>query len=294
MTKLTRNYSRNEEVRISRSTMHPALLFAVIFMATFVTPCAGFTTRHRASTAFRKEGGVTTHLQAVDIITAASQTMATAHITNPLSNTAFTSAINSFFETQPYLASFLTCSVKASAADMIAQQQGESAEGEIETKNEVDTTSEVDVSRNLGFLLYGGLYTGCFQNFLYNGLFPIWFGTDSSWITITKQVLADNFIFGPLLCLPIAYVFKGCFASDQELSIDSLRSGLDKYREDVFERNLLKTYWMIWMPVQFLTFSVIPPHFRVVFVALVSFFWFFLLSTISSKGGEASLESKHY
>jgi len=35
--------------------------------------------------------------------------------------------------------------------------------------------------------------------------------------------------------------------------------------------------------VQCLTFGVVPPHWRIPFIALVSFFWLIVLSSISSR-----------
>jgi cellulose synthase/poly-beta-1,6-N-acetylglucosamine synthase-like glycosyltransferase len=188
------------------------------------------------------------------------------------------------------VASFLTCSVKASAADMIAQSQQEAPEEEspssssaaAQVESETTIIPDVDVSRNLGFLLYGGLYTGIAQNFLYTVLFPAWFGTEETLSTIIQQVMADNFIFAPLVCLPVGYCFKTAFGSDDGFNLETLSSVKGKYLEDILEKGLLLKYWSIWMPAQFMTFSIIPPHFRVLFVATISFFWFFLLSKISS------------
>jgi len=228
-------------------------------------------------------------LKAVEVIAAidGSQAMATAGITG---HASVSTAINSFFQSQPYLASFLTCSVKASAADAIAQRQEEGSSDE--TSTELEPVSDIDFSRNLGFLLYGGLYTGMAQNFLYTVLYPMWFGTEESASIIFKEVMADNFIFGPLLCLPIAYAFKAAFTSKEGLTKETLVQGLEKYIEDVRERGLMMKYWTIWMPVQFLTFSVIPSHFRVAFVAVVSFFWIFILSSVAASERETSREGE--
>uniref|UniRef100_A0A7S2Y6W9 Uncharacterized protein n=1 Tax=Entomoneis paludosa TaxID=265537 RepID=A0A7S2Y6W9_9STRA len=199
-------------------------------------------------------------------------------------------AINSFFQTQPYLAAFLTCSVKASAADLLAQTQEDNA-----TLNEApmamtqqyqdddDAPLPVDVSRNLGFLLYGGLYSGITQNYLYSVIYPLVIGTDDSLVTLCQQVAVDNLVSAPLLCLPVAYIFKSAFTSSKGLSWDAtIQQGLEKYVKDVRYQGLLLKYWTLWVPVQFLTFGVIPPHFRVTFVAAISFFWICILSTIAA------------
>jgi protein Mpv17 len=195
-------------------------------------------------------------------------------------DTSIMSTITSFFQAQPYLAGFLTCSFKASAADMIAQ----SKERLVSSSEEND----VDISRNLGFLFYGGIYQGMCQNFIYNVIYPSWFGTDQSLALIGKELLVDNLIFAPFLCLPIAYAFKAAFASaeDEPLSLDTFRQGLDKYIQDVTTKGLLTQYWTLWFPANAITFGVIPPHFRVVFVAAVSFFWVCILSSISASEQE--------
>lgn len=202
-------------------------------------------------------------------------------------NTA--SAIEAFFQTQPYVAAFLTCSFKASAADIIAQQRRSLEEVRIKPvlieANQGQTAPSFDISRNLGFLLYGGLYTGMTQNYIYNVIYPSWFNGDDSWTFIAKQVCVDNLLFAPFLCLPAAYAFKAVFMSISSgtsvLDLQkNVQKGLENYRYDVLDKGLLTKYWSIWIPVQFLTFGVIPCHFRVSFVAAISFFWIFILSNL--------------
>mmetsp|Transcript_20558 Transcript_20558/g.58443 ORF Transcript_20558/g.58443 Transcript_20558/m.58443 type:complete len:320 (-) Transcript_20558:87-1046(-) len=219
-------------------------------------------------------------------------------------------AVDSFFQTQPYVAAFLTCSFKASAADMLAQTtedkdaaDGADADGrsmpssatpssfikaariQHQQQKQADDASSLDLSRNVGFLLYGGLYTGLAQNYLYTVLYPSWFGLDDGWTLVAKEVMLDNAVFAPLVCLPIAYAFKTAFTTG-DFTLNALTSGLDKYIDDIMNRGLLFKYWSIWIPVQFLTFGVIPHHFQVAFVAFVSFFWICLLSSVSNAGSD--------
>jgi hypothetical protein len=72
------------------------------------------------------------------------------------------------------------------------------------------------------------------------------------------------------------------------LSLSSLQDGLNKYMEHVQFRGLLTKYWSIWLPVQCLTFSVVPAQYRVVFVAAISFLWVILLSAISASSTSPS------
>lgn len=234
------------------------------------------------------------------------------------------SAVDTFFQTQPYVSAFLTCSFKASAADFVAQarQRNEAAAASALAEEDLpfedadgddnflaaagqqvlmrqtssaaiaaiaDTDAAaargVDVSRNLGFLVYGGLYQGMFQQFLYNTVFPRIFPDDNAWTTIAAQVGTDMALVTPLLCLPIAYMFKTAFASTGDGAGDSsslIERGLLKYVADVKERGLLFKYWSLWIPVQTLTFGVVPHHYRIAFIACVSFVWMFILSTVST------------
>ncbi|CAJ1949767.1 unnamed protein product [Cylindrotheca closterium] len=202
------------------------------------------------------------------------------------------STVNSFFQTQPYLAAFLTCSFKASAADMIAQTQEMGNEkapsSEVSSSGNNEANNNVNISRNLGFLFYGGIYQGMAQNFIYNVIYPSWFGTDEPLALIGKEVLVENLLFAPLLCLPIAYAFKTAFSSEEPLGLDTFKVGLEKYVQDVTTKGLLARYWTIWFPANMITFGVIPPHYRVVFVASVSFVWIFMLSSILSSSEEES------
>ena len=58
---------------------------------------------------------------------------------------------------------------------------------------------------------------------------------------------------------------------------------MQRYWDDIRNHGLLKKYFLLWGPVQCVTFSVVPERYRVTFIACVSFFWLIILSTIASK-----------
>ena len=126
------------------------------------------------------------------------------------------------------------------------------------------------------FFLYGGLYQGCVQYYIFNVLYPIWFGEGTDPATIAVKVLFDQFVLTPFLCLPVCYLVKAIVFRYP------LTEGLERYVMDA-RRDLLVKYWLIWGPVQCLTFSVVPPQWRVPFIALVSFFWLLILSSITAR-----------
>lgn len=182
---------------------------------------------------------------------------------------AMLTALDSFYQTQPYQAAFLTCSVKASAADFLTQKRTLDSEREEQ--------SSVDIQRNVAFLVYGGLYQGICQEFIFGTLFPKIFGTDTSLYSVIEQVAMDMLVLTPLLCLPAAYLVKASMSEGE-----SFQQGLEKYWNHVQQEGLLVKYWMLWVPVQSITFSVCPLHLRIPFIAAVSFVWLQILSFISS------------
>lgn len=189
-------------------------------------------------------------------------------------------SLSFWFENYPYLAAFLTCGFKASAADAVAQVKDRS---KAKKKNGGTTTIvRFQFLRNLAFILYGGLYQGATQEYLYNHIFPQLFGSGTGPATVAAKVAFDMLVLTPFLCLPIAYVVKGIILGSS--GGGGIIGGLQRYKSDVLNRGLLFKYWSLWAPVQCITFGVIPEQFRISFIAVVSFFWLIILSSISSKG----------
>ena len=116
-----------------------------------------------------------------------------------------------------------------------------------------------------------------FQEFLFNGVFPILFGEGDGLIIAAKKVLLDQFVISPFLCLPMAYIIKAIVFRQ------SVSDGVQSYIYDVKNNSLLTKYWLVWFPVQCLTFTVVPTQFRITFIACFSFFWLILLSKIAGK-----------
>lgn len=179
------------------------------------------------------------------------------------------SIVNGFYQSSPFVAAALTCGTKASAADYVAQRRL--------SKKSNDGLSKIDTARNIAFLLYGAVYQGMAQEFIYNHLYPMWFGTDTSVLVVLKKVLFDLLIQTTLVTLPIAYLTKAAIGRYPA------QEGLKRYWEDITTNGILSKYFMLWGPVQCLTFSIVPEHLRVSFIAVVSFFWLIILSTVSAR-----------
>ena len=212
-------------------------------------------------------------------------------------------ALDTWFTSAPYQSAFAVTAFKASAADLLTQTREKMAlasttqggngnpqigiNGTVLSCDEVSCV-EVDVEvaapprgafswqRTFAFFLYGGLYQGCAQYYIFNELYPVWFGEGTDLQTVATKVCVDQFLLTPFLCLPVAYLVKAVVFRY------SLAEGLSRYVADA-KRDLLLKYWVLWGPVQCLTFSVVPPQWRVPFIALVSFFWLIILSTITAR-----------
>lgn len=191
------------------------------------------------------------------------------------------SAVNAAFELNPYAAGAFVAGFKAGSADIIAQKrQIRKANNQKAASSENETAKGLDVRRTLAFLFYGAVYQGLAQEFTYNHLYPTLFGTEITTINVLKKVICDMGVQTPLLTLPIAYYSKALLAGK------TFKQAMAHYVDDVKNRGLLFKFWGLWTPVQCLTFSVIPEHFRVSFIALVSFFWVIILSSLSAAKDE--------
>ena len=87
-----------------------------------------------------------------------------------LDGTAVLSAVDAFYQTSPYQAAFLTCGIKASLSDSISQKSVE----KVCAKTGEVTEHVFCFSRNLAFILYGGLYQGVIQYIIKGGENGVW------------------------------------------------------------------------------------------------------------------------
>jgi hypothetical protein len=195
---------------------------------------------------------------------------------------------DAFFRNSPYAAAAVVCSIKTSTADFIAQrhqfkkrkESGEdldvvlNADGSFTTKQ---ATAKLDFRRNLAYMVYGGLYTGVFQEHCYNHIYPWLFGNRVDWISVLRKVAFDMMFQSPFLTLPIAYISKALIYRY------SFAEAIRRYVDDVKNHKLLHKYYTLWVPVMVIAFGFIPDRYRVTFCASISFFWMIILSSISNK-----------
>lgn len=198
-----------------------------------------------------------------------SSTSSTALSAIPTPNLATIGTnIAKFYKGWPLVAGFLTASTKASFADRLAQYR------------DVCTT-KFDPKRNIAMVLYSGLILGVSCEIMYNRLFPRFFGYGERTVAMAiKMTLFDGFVNAPFFWLPPAYIAKALVYGYP------IKEAIAKYIVDVKENGLLKKYWSLWLPVTMINFMFIPDHFRIAFVAAVSFFWMIILSVVANNDQE--------
>lgn len=218
-----------------------------------------------------------------------SSSSTTTTLYSSLAVTTALSTLDAFAQSSPYAAAATICGFKASMADMIAQKRAyrkreEKEREDAAASNSTDAVASLvveenkaDWKRNVAFIVYGSLYQGVTQEFVYNHVYPVWFGTGTGVTVVLSKVCFDLLIQTTLVTLPIAYLTKSVIYRY------SFKEAIRRYVDDIQNHGLLKKYFLLWGPVQCLTFSVVPEHWRITWVACVSFFWLIILSTIAGK-----------
>jgi hypothetical protein len=212
----------------------------------------------------------------------------------PAAAVATMASLETFWQTSPYAAGAIVCAIKASAADLFAQkaaqastakqlqhhhhqQQQQVQQLQLEQQDATRAARKTDLRRNLAFILYGIIYQGMGCEFIYNRLYPIWFGKGTGPTVVLTKVLFNLCVQATLVTLPSAYLIKG-FVFKR-----SIKDALRHYVSDIKNHGLIKKYYALWFPVDCVIFSVVPEHFRVTVMAMVSFLWMIILSTVSAR-----------
>ena len=83
-------------------------------------------------------------------------------------------AVETFYKTMPLASAFVTCGIKASLADVVAQKSAAKEVAQADGYAENDTLilgeleeTPLEKRRTFAFLLYGGLYQGEFDSWYY-------------------------------------------------------------------------------------------------------------------------------
>lgn len=121
----------------------------------------------------------------------------------------------------------------------------------------IEGNQELNYTRLFAWFSFGSIYSGTLCHFLYTYLYPTFLPN-----TIFKLVLINNFINTPFIFFPVLYTIKYVV--------------LDQTNFNLFQDCLLS--WKIWVPVDIITFTIIPLYFRLPFSTMVSFLYYCVIS----------------
>ena len=170
------------------------------------------------------------------------------------------------YDRAPYTVAYGTCFVKGCIATSIA----------IATETEAQS-SEQNLRRFVNYAaVFGGIYCGMGQHYLYNSLYPRILGASQSVGTASAKIAAECFVTNPFVAMPLYYVSKSLIEGE-----GSVLQGLLQYRRDAWQ--VFKEFCITWGPAHIVTFGIVPPQFRVAWVATVSVAWLSRMSYVSHR-----------
>lgn len=171
--------------------------------------------------------------------------------------------LNNVIKRRPLLFGSAMASVKCLFADLLIQKYAEKRRLE-----------DLNWKRSAIFFLFGFGYTGLVHHAMYCKFYPLFFGNSPNIrMMVAGQVAFDAFVHSPFLYFPAFYCVKGALYKGPSVNVqDAVRDSLRTY----FSFNIrsdVAASCRIWIPTNLLTFTVVPIHLRVPWMALVSFVW---------------------
>lgn len=134
-----------------------------------------------------------------------------------------------------------------------------------------DKDGRFDPRRTFAFTAFGCLYQGFVCHWIYNAypkLLPVSIVASNLQMGVACSLL-DNFVHSPLLYTPAFYLSVGVM---QGQTLGEASATL----RDEFASTML-ALWAVWIPIQALTFGLIPPPFRVIFMNGACLMWNIIL-----------------
>lgn len=131
----------------------------------------------------------------------------------------------------------------------------------------VEKRKEIDVTRTTAMGLFGLGYAGFLQHFLYTRLWPLILQAArlSGSRAVAFQVLGDQGVYMPLMYLPIYYASKEMACAGQMIW-ETAMAGVQRCRENLMTD--LQLCCCYWIPVQAVTFGLVPLAARVFFMSM--------------------------
>lgn len=202
-----------------------------------------------------------------------AQALATARkmCTDTAAEAKKVSGIMYYLSVWPVTTAVLTTLIRTAPCDLIAQLYFEKRES-------------VDWRRFWGFMIFGGLYVGVFQYYLYAHVinvvnFTALTGIVSKTGTAVGVALWDQFMHSPLLYFP-AFVLTLKIVEGIPVG-DIIPAAFDKWKNEVMD--VMYASCFLWLPAQIVNFYFMPPYMVVPFINAVGAVWVVWLSLQTGK-----------
>jgi len=184
-----------------------------------------------------------------------------------------------FMQDHPVMFAVITTLVRTAPCDLVAQLYFEKRE-------------EIDWKRFWGFMIFGALYVGVSQYYLYKhvinaaNLFAIT-GISSRTGTALGIALTDQFVHSPLLYFPV-FVLTLKIMDGTPVG-ELIPEAFGKWKREVFD--VMYASCFLWLPAQIVNFYFMPPYLVVPFINAVGAVWVVWLSLNEGKN-KAKAEAK--
>lgn len=179
-------------------------------------------------------------------------------------------AANAFALKRPVCTSAAITSFKAWSADLMMQKL-------------VEKRETVDVRRSLLFASFGLLYQGGVQYWMYNVLFERVLFPGRGLRNTVAKIAASNLVADPVFFFPVFYSMREVMMSHKSFDV-AVPAALQKYKENCVTDWF--NSWAIWVPAHSVTYTIVPPHLRMPWIAAVSFGYVCILSFTRGADGK--------
>lgn len=183
--------------------------------------------------------------------------------------------IDASLQLHPVLLGSSLCCIKTIIADYFAQ-----------SVMDKKSFSDINWRRNYLFALFGFFYAGMFQYGLYSKLYPMIYKSISHWhwfpYALIQSVL-DKCFHTQFIYFPTFYIFKSIVYDG--FSINNCKNSVNTYIYKNWKQDMISAI-RVWIPVNIITFGIIPPYLRVPWVSAVSFVWIVMLSMLRGNPNE--------
>lgn len=158
----------------------------------------------------------------------------------------------------------------------------------------LEQKKEMDWGRFWGFMLFGGLYVGMFQTFLYRYIINTANITAITGLTgkapiVVINALIDTFIHAPFFYLPAFWFTMKAMASGDPVET-WIPDTFTKWKAQCFDVSVASA--TLWLPAQIINFYFMPQHLMVPFINLVGVFWVVYLSFNEGKSAPKKTEEE--